>query len=329
MTFHVDSEVGQLKQVVLHRPGLELSRLTPQNVDELLFDDVMWAQRAREEHDAFAQKLRDKGVEVHLFAELLGEVLDKPGAGSGSSSGWPTRTRSARSWRSRCASSPRPRQRPVLAEYFIGGILKRDLQLARGTSPAVGVPRRQRLHPDPAAQPPVPARQHRLRLRGPVGPPDGQAGPQARDHPLPGDLELPPDVQGRRAALLLRQRRRAPPAGDRRGRRHPGHRQRRRDGRHGRAHDAAGHRDAARQYFSDGSVTKVIVVELPKTRAFMHLDTAMTMVDRDAFTVYPYLPPELRSFTLTQGQRRRLHRPRTTTCSRWSPRRSASTRSGC
>lgn len=67
MTFHVDSEVGRLKQVVVHRPGLELSRLTPQNVEDLLFDDVMWAARAREEHDAFAQKLKDKGVEVHLF----------------------------------------------------------------------------------------------------------------------------------------------------------------------------------------------------------------------------------------------------------------------
>jgi len=55
----------------------------------------------------------------------------------------------------------------------------------------------------------------------------------------------------------------------------------------------------ARQYFARGSVTKVIAVELPKTRAFMHLDTAMTMIDRDAFSVYPYLPETLRSFTLT------------------------------
>jgi arginine deiminase len=45
----------------------------------LLFDDVMWAQRAREEHDAFAQKLRDKGVKVHLFADLLARALDQPG----------------------------------------------------------------------------------------------------------------------------------------------------------------------------------------------------------------------------------------------------------
>ena len=43
----------------------------------------------------------------------------------------------------------------------------------------------------------------------------------------------------------------------------------------------------------------MIAVELPKTRAFMHLDTAMTMIDRDAFSVYPYLPDTLRSFTLT------------------------------
>ena len=43
---------------------------------------------------------------------------------------------------------------------------------------------------------------------------------------------------------------------------------------------------------------RVIVVELPKMRAFMHLDTALTMVDRDAFSVYPYLPDALRSFTL-------------------------------
>jgi arginine deiminase len=64
MAFSVASEVGQLRQVIVHRPGLELSRLTPRNVGELLFDDVMWAKRAKEEHDAFAEALRDKGEEV-------------------------------------------------------------------------------------------------------------------------------------------------------------------------------------------------------------------------------------------------------------------------
>src|SRR4029453_10412191 len=78
-TFSVDSEVGRLRQVIVHRPGLELTRLTPSNVDSLLFDDVMWAQRAREEHDAFVSKLREKGVKVYHFGQLVAEALDQPG----------------------------------------------------------------------------------------------------------------------------------------------------------------------------------------------------------------------------------------------------------
>ena len=58
------SEVGALRRVLLHRPDLELKRLTPRNKDELLFDDVLWVKRARQEHDAFADTLADRGVEV-------------------------------------------------------------------------------------------------------------------------------------------------------------------------------------------------------------------------------------------------------------------------
>ena len=78
MSFSVQSEVGQLRQAILHRPGLELSRLTPQNIGELLFDDVMWARKAKEEHDAFAEALRDQGVQVHYFGQLLAETLELP-----------------------------------------------------------------------------------------------------------------------------------------------------------------------------------------------------------------------------------------------------------
>jgi arginine deiminase len=74
----VQSEVGQLRQVIVHRPGLELSRLTPQNIGDLLFDDVMWAAKAKEEHDVFAETLRDRGVRVHYFGQLLAETLEVP-----------------------------------------------------------------------------------------------------------------------------------------------------------------------------------------------------------------------------------------------------------
>jgi len=71
----VDSEVGTLRTVILHRPGAELKRITPRNNDALLFDGVPWVARAQQEHDGFADVLRSRGVEVLLLAELLVEAL--------------------------------------------------------------------------------------------------------------------------------------------------------------------------------------------------------------------------------------------------------------
>jgi arginine deiminase len=81
-TFHVDSEVGTLRRVLLHRPDLELRRLTPSNCADLLFDDVLWVKRARQEHDAFADTLRDQGVEVLYVGDLLAETLKDEAARS-------------------------------------------------------------------------------------------------------------------------------------------------------------------------------------------------------------------------------------------------------
>jgi arginine deiminase len=80
MSHGVDSEVGRLRTVLLHRPGPELQRLTPRNNDTLLFDGIPWVGRAQEEHDAFAQALRDRGVEVLYLVDLLTQTLDNPEA---------------------------------------------------------------------------------------------------------------------------------------------------------------------------------------------------------------------------------------------------------
>ncbi|GAA2093224.1 arginine deiminase [Microlunatus panaciterrae] len=76
----VRSEVGRLRTVMLHRPGNELRRLTPRNNDALLFDGIPWVDRAQAEHDAFADVLHSRDVEVLYLSELLTETLTDEGA---------------------------------------------------------------------------------------------------------------------------------------------------------------------------------------------------------------------------------------------------------
>jgi arginine deiminase len=73
--FGVFSEVGKLRKVIVHRPELSLKRLTPSNHDDLLFDDVLWVERAQWEHDQFVAAMRARGVQVFYLLDLLGEAL--------------------------------------------------------------------------------------------------------------------------------------------------------------------------------------------------------------------------------------------------------------
>ncbi len=73
---HVTSEIKPLKKVLLHRPGKELLNLTPDTLGELLFDDIPFLKVAQQEHDAFAKILKDNGVEVVYLEDLMAETLD-------------------------------------------------------------------------------------------------------------------------------------------------------------------------------------------------------------------------------------------------------------
>ncbi len=76
----VYSEVGILREVIVHRPDLSLTRLTPGNCHELLFDDVIWVKEARLEHDAFVDTLRERNIIVHEFGNLLAQTMGDPRA---------------------------------------------------------------------------------------------------------------------------------------------------------------------------------------------------------------------------------------------------------
>ena len=73
---NVKSEIGPLRKVLLHRPGNELLNLTPNTLEQMLFDDIPFLQVAQEEHDAFAKALRGQGANVVYLEDLMTEVLD-------------------------------------------------------------------------------------------------------------------------------------------------------------------------------------------------------------------------------------------------------------
>ncbi|MCB0916295.1 MAG: arginine deiminase [Actinobacteria bacterium] len=302
MTYHVDSEVGVLEEVIVHRPGLELERLTPSNFEKLLFDDVMWDDVAREEHDAFVKVLTDRGIRVRYYADLLGEALDNPEARE-----WlfdrvarpqDTSFKLQEPFRERFFSEEMTGRR--LAEFMIGGILKGEMDLPRnsslwwdelGATDFVLTPLPNHLfqrdntafvYNGLSVHPMAKEARQRETLNSRViwnFHPDF-AGKlkfwfgNDDTHHQPATMEGGDILVVGNGTVMIGMGERTTPQGI------------------GMLVNA---------YFSDPEqlVKQVIVVELPKTRAFMHLDTAMTMIDKDKFSVFPYLPEDLKSYSLT------------------------------
>ena len=304
----VYSEVGILRHAMLHRPGVELSRLTPRNVDELLFHDVVWAARARQEHDAFADALRDKGVRVHYFAQLLAETLELPIAREYLLDRvvTPEMVGPALVTPIRDLADDAPSE--VLAEYLIGGIVRADLGPARGDSLHWAA-----LQGDDFLLPPLP--NHLFQrdtsswiYQGVSLNPMAKSARQRetlhtsaiyRFHPLFASADfdvwyggddsdyLPASLEGGDVHVLG----------------------------HGALLIGVGERTTAmavemlaQALFAKGAAERIIAVGLPRSPAVLHLDTVMTMVDRSTFVIYPYLDPALPSWTVTAGDEPgRLH----------------------
>ncbi len=302
MTFHVDSEVGQLRQAIVHRPGLELSRLTPENIGALLFDDVLWVSKAKEEHDAFAEKLRDHGVQVHLYGQLLAETLEVPEGRSFVLDRLCTADTLGPSLDGPVRRLLEELDGATLAQYLVGGVLKADLHPMRAKSLTWEM-----LRSDDFILAPLPnhlfQRDNSCWIYGgvtvnPMAKPARQRETLHtraiyRYHPtfaqadfityfgdddtthFPATIEGGDvHVVGHRAVLIGMGERTSPMAVE-----------------------AVSH-----ALFSSDQADRVVAIELPHSHAFMHLDTVMSMVDRDTFILYPYFDRHLRSWTLLPGQ---------------------------
>ena len=301
MAFHVGSEVDTLKQVIVHRPGVELRSLGPENKQRYLFDELLWVERAQEEHDLFVDVLEAHNVQVHRLEDLLRETVAIPQA------------RKAILERSIDARYVGPLAAGWLNEMFhdmedtslvhhlLGGMTRGEAQQLHGCPRSVML---EHLGPDEHIVEPLPnhlfARDastwvgskvslnsmHRsIRRRETV-----HYDAIYRHHPLfagkvdflaPAGGEGPATVEGgdilvpRDDTVIVGLSERT---------------------------NAGGVERLAARLLDAGEIRKVLVLELPRTRAFMHLDTVLTMVDAESFVRYADLPA-LRSWTMTAGSK--------------------------
>jgi arginine deiminase len=298
--FHVASEVGRLRQVILHRPGLELKRLTPDNAAELLFDDMLWVSEAQAEHDRFAQALRDRGVTVHYYSDLLAQTMEIPQARQyvldqvfdpmrhGPLAAGPLRG---------ALESMDPAE---LTSFLIGGITKREILELVPEPKSIAF---HSLLPDGFVLAPLPnllyQRDTSCWIYGGVSVNAMRMPARMREtvsdeamyrwHPMfaGGDFAFwyhgaeagPASIEGgdvlvlgNNAVLIGMSERTTPQAVE----------------------------ILADRLFRAGAADRIVAVDMPKSRAFMHLDTVLTMADYGVFVKYAGMGM-LPSYTVEPG----------------------------
>ncbi|MGA9276996.1 arginine deiminase [Ilumatobacter sp.] len=285
MTIGVHSEVGKLRTVIVHRPGLEHNRLTPENAGELLFDDVIWVSKAKSEHDFFVEVMRERDIEVLEAETLLAESLNKPEAIDFVCEHILNERNVGITGAAVARQLVETSDPTDVAEFLIGGVVKEDMDDLGGLFFESAIEHSMLVPPLPnflfqrdpscwiyegvtlnpmtkAARRPETAIMQTIYTYHPrfaaeqfdiwLG---GVEEDWGRMHVEGGDVM--PIGNG---AVMIGMGERTTP-------------------------QAVGY--IARELFRKGAATKVLAVRLPAMRSYMHLDTVMTMCDRDLVTVYP------------------------------------------
>ena len=301
---HNTSEIGRLKKVLLHRPGAELENLMPEYLERLLFDDIPYLKEAQREHDAFADCLRNQGVEVVYLTDLVVGSLTSP----------EVRQDLIRQFLDE-AGTLDERTRGLLADYF-GGMSDKEMVSAmmagvrkgqlRVTGGKLGDYLSAAGDDYPFAVDPLPnlyftrdpfatigtgvsihkmhtATRNRETLFGKFifeHHPEYRNAPRWYDRGETSSLEggdilvLSPQV----LAVGISQRTQEDSI------------------------DAL----AETVLYQSKTFRKILAFNIPKTRSFMHLDTVFTMVDRDKFTVHPNILGQLTVFVMELDENRRV-----------------------
>ena len=299
----VRSEINPLKKVLLHRPGRELLNLTPDTLGELLFDDIPFLRVAQEEHDAFAQILRDNGTEVVYLEDLMTDVLSlNPKLVEPFLRQWLFEGNiKTKRWQDECLKYLTQNYKgKALVEKTMEGITLKEMgDAARAYSlqDLVAPPDDLVVHPmpnlyftrDPFASVGTGVFLHKMysvtRCRETI-----YADYIFKYHPdFEGmvkryyDRDLHANIEGGDVLNLTEDtlaigisQRTSPDAIE----------------------------AAARNLFTDpeAKIRTVLAFDIPKSRAFMHLDTVFTQIDVDKYTVHPAILGPLTVYEITPGQ---------------------------
>jgi arginine deiminase len=313
--FGVHSEVGKLRKVLVHRPDLSMQRLTPANHDELLFDDVLWVERAQYEHDRFVAAMRERGVEVFLLSDLLTETIAASDAArkrlielvaSEYTVGWSL----VDEIRSLLSDLPSDK----LAAHLIGGLTVAEAQLDLGHCREVSLIAAALTDTSQFVLPPLPntlfTRDSSCWIYGGVSV-NPMYWPARRREAYNVGAVYRAHPMFREATFEYWY----PPLGD--------------DGRLstvdfglssleggdvmpigngsvliGMSERSQGRmiEQIAKVLFSSGAAERVVACVMSKDRAHMHLDTVFTLLDRDKATAYPGVIGDIRAVTLRPGR---------------------------
>jgi arginine deiminase len=303
----VSSEIGKLESVLVHRPGIEIGRITPENKEALLFDDLLWLERAQEEHDSFVSLMRGRGIEVLYFEDLLSDVLDMPEVRAGVVADVFSPAQCGPRVASAMAEALADAPTSTVIDVLVGGLLESELE-AWGVDHLFADVVADRFHYVLRPLPNLlfmrdnaawinnglslsvlatPARTRESRYMRAI----------YRNHPrfasvsfpvwygIEGEDEYPASIEGGDVLLLSSStvvvglgERTAPAAVE----------------------------IMARRLFAAGAVERVIVIHLRHHRSVMHLDTVFTMVDVDTFNVFPGILDSVDVHTLMPGTSRQI-----------------------
>ena len=303
---HVTSEIGRLKKVMLHRPGEELENLMPEYLERLLFDDIPYLHIAREEHDKFAEILRQNNVEVVYLTDLVEQSIVNADVKD-----------QLIYEMIQDASITTSRERDVLTEYFraldtktmiakmMAGVRKSEIQQFEGKS--LGDFLRNLNNDYPFILDPMPnlyfTRDPFASIGNGVSIHKMFTATRHREtlfakyiftyHPLYKDTRVWYDRDENFSLeggdiLILNEETIA-------------------IGISQRTHENAIERFAEKVLTEESTFKKILAINIPKQRTFMHLDTVFTMVDYDKFTIHPNIMRDMDVFVIERDKNNKIH----------------------